>query len=383
MGAAAHRVLQEQVSALNAMSIKLAGVSCKDKQLSIPVFTIAILLAGAPVHLEGAPPEAPALISAPVASDQAVPDPAAPVAAPEQALPAAPEPAPLPAEAPAPAQDLPTEAPAPDPAADPSDPNAIIVTARQPAPHDPLQSVNAEIFGTVQAIDTALVGPAAMTYKRAVPGPVRSGLRNFFNNLQEPVVFLNYLLQIKPGKAVETLGRFTINSTIGVAGLVDVAKKRPFKLPRRPNGFGYTLGYYGLKPGPYMYLPLIGPTTTRDLFGRWVDLLVLPLAVGQPFNDPLYSISAVVIRSLDERAEADEALRKLREESADPYVDIREAYLRTRQAEIDALRGRPGVVINPTPRRFEPAPARIAPPIVPGLPDLSGQVPDLPDLQTP
>ncbi len=356
------------------MSIKLAGVSCKDKRLSVPLITIAILLAGASVDQDGAPPEAPALISGSVAGDQDIPDPAAPVAVAEQPLPAGPT------DAPAPAQDLPAEAPKPDPAADQADPNAIIVTARQRTPHDPLQSVNAEIFGTVQAVDTALIGPAAMTYKRAVPGPVRSGLRNFFNNLQEPVVFLHYLLQIKPGKAVETLGRFTINSTVGVAGLVDVARKRPFKLPRRPNGFGYTLGYYGVKPGPYMYLPLIGPTTARDLFGRWVDLLVLPFAVGKPFNDPLYSISSVVIRSLDERAEADEALRQLREESADPYVDIREAYLRTRQAEIDALHGRQGIVINPTPGRFEPAPARIAPPIVPGLPDLSGQVPDL---QTP
>jgi phospholipid-binding lipoprotein MlaA len=105
--------------------------------------------------------------------------------------------------------------------------------------------------------------------------------------------------------------------------------------------------------------------------------------VGKPFNDPLYATSTFVIRSLDERAEAVESLRKLREESADPYVDIREAYLRTRQAEIDALRGRPGIVINPTPGLFEPGPSRAAPPIVPGLPDISGQIPDLPDLQTP
>lgn len=345
--------------------------------MSVPVFTFVLLMAGAPVN-QGVPLEAPALISAPTASDQEVPDPAGSYEVAEPPLPAAP--ASTPADAPAPAQSPPTDAPSPDPADNPADPNAIIVTARPSVPEDPFQSVNAEIFGTVQAIDTAVVGPAAMTYKRTVPGPVRSGLRNFFNNLQEPVVFLNYLLQIKPGKAVETLGRFTINTTVGVAGLVDVAKKRPFKLPRRPNGFGYTLGYYGVKSGPYMYLPLIGPTTTRDLFGRWVDLLVLPLAVGKPFNDPLYSISTVVIRSLDERAEADEALRKLREESADPYVDIREAYLRNRQAEIDALRGRPSIVINPTPGNFDPDPGRATPPTDPMLPDLS---PVLPDIQTP
>lgn len=360
------------------MSIEVAGVSKKDRRLSVPLFTIAMLLANGPVNPDGVQPEAPAPVSAPAANDQEVPVPAAPVAAAEPPLPAPPALAPV--QAPSPTDvPPPAPAPAPTPTPTPTDPNAIIVTARPPAPEDPLQSVNAMSFEAVQAVDEALVGPAALTYKRAVPGPVRSGLRNFFNNLQEPVVFLNYLLQFKPGKAAETLGRFTINSTIGVAGLVDVAKKRPFKLPRRPNGFAYTLGYYGVKPGPYMYLPLIGPTTARDLFGRWVDLLVLPAAVGKPFNDPLYAISTVVIRSLDERAEADEQLRKLREESADPYVDIRKAYLLNRQAEIDALHGRPSIVINPNPGLFNSAPAPVAPPNAPVLPDISA----VPDLQTP
>lgn len=351
--------------------------------MSVPAFTIAIFMAGAPVNPDGMPPEAPPLVSVPTPSDQAAADPAAPVAAaeppvlvPEPATPGAPAPE-APAQSP-----LPTGAPppVPGPAAAASDPNAIVVTARPSVPEDPLQSVNAVTFETVQAVDEAVVGPAALTYKRAVPGPVRSGLRNFFNNLQEPVVFLNYLLQIKPGKAAETLGRFTINSTIGVAGLVDVAKKRPFKLPRRPNGFGYTLGYYGVKPGPYMYLPLIGPTTARDLFGRWVDLLVLPFAVGKPFNDPLYSISTVVVRSLDERAEADEQLRKLREESADPYVDIRKAYLQNRQAEIDALHGRQGIVINPTPGVFGPAPAPVTDPVLTAPPPVLQNAPAVPDM---
>lgn len=332
------------------MSIAVATGSEKDRRLSVPVFTIAMLLAGAPVNPDGMPPEAPSPISAPAASDQQVPVPAAPVAAAEPPLPAAPAPAPV--QAPSPA-DVPV--PAPGPATDTMDPNSIIVTARPSVPEDPLQSVNAMSFETVQAVDKAVVGPASLTYKRTVPGPVRSGLRNFLNNLQEPVVFLNYLLQIKPGKAVETLGRFTINSTIGAAGLVDVAKKRPFKLPRRPNGFAYTLGYYGVKPGPYMYLPLIGPTTARDLFGRWVDLLVLPFAVGKPFNQPIYSISTVTVRALDERAEAEEQLRVLREESPDLYVTIREAYLQNRQAEIDALHGRYSSAADPAPGLADPA----------------------------
>lgn len=222
------------------------------------------------------------------------------------------------------------------------EPDLIVVTARpHDVPGDPLQSVNVTSFEAVQAVDDAFVGPVSMAYKDSVPGPVRRGLRNFLNNLQQPVIFLNYLLQLKPGKAAETLGRFAVNSTIGVAGLIDVAKKRPFNLPHRPNGFAYTLGFYGVKPGPYLYLPLIGPTTIRDLAGRSLDLFVLPFSVGKPFTHPAYSISTTTFRGLDDRAEANDELNAMRNETADPYTALRDAYMHKRQAEIDELRGKP------------------------------------------
>ena len=103
-------------------------------------------------------------------------------------------------------------------------------------------------------------------------------------------------MQLKPRKSLETLGRFAINSTAGIAGLFDVSKNRPINLPRRVNGFAYTLGYYGVKPGPYMYLPLIGPTTVRDLVGRVGDISLLPVVVGGPFSDPAIVAPATVIR---------------------------------------------------------------------------------------
>ena len=228
----------------------------------------------------------------------------------------------------------------PAPAADAIDQDSIVVTAARAVPGDPLRAVNGLSFATVQAADKVVIGPAAMVYKHSVPEVVRNGLRHFLDNLQEPVVFLNYLLQIKPGKAAETLGRFTVNSTIGAAGLIDVAKNKPFRLPRHPNGFAFTLGYYGVKTGPFLFLPIIGPTTVRDMFGRWVDLLVLPVSVGKPFDRPAYSLSTVTIRALDERAESDEKIHKLRDETADPYAAMRDAYLQNRQAEIDELRGK-------------------------------------------
>ncbi len=217
-------------------------------------------------------------------------------------------------------------------------PDIIIVTARADTPGDPMQDLNAQTFKIAQSIDTALVGPVSIAYRDAVPRPIRKGLHNFLYNLGEPVVFVNFLLQLKIGKAAETLGRFAINSTIGVAGLLDVAKLPPVNLPHRPNGFAYTMGYYGIDTGPYLYLPLIGPTTVRDLTGRMMDLMFLPMAIGKPFNDIRYTLPAGSLNALDDRIEFDDKLEEIRD-ADDPYTAMREYYLKQRQAEIDELRG--------------------------------------------
>ncbi|WP_017672294.1 VacJ family lipoprotein [Blastomonas sp. AAP53] len=218
---------------------------------------------------------------------------------------------------------------------------AIVVTARPDSePGDPMLQLNAESFEMVQDVDEALVGPVAMAYKDAVPKPIRHGLRNFLRNLTEPIVALNFLLQLKPGKAAETVGRFAINTTIGIGGLFDIARRDPFKLPYRRNGFANTLGYYGVKPGAYLFLPLVGPTTVRDLVGGTVDGLLLPTVAGAPFNDPYFTLPAATLSALQGRIQIDEQLNALRTYSNDPYVDARDFYLKRRQAEIDALRGR-------------------------------------------
>jgi phospholipid-binding lipoprotein MlaA len=245
--------------------------------------------------------------------------------------------------------------------------DAIVVTARhRPPPSDPLEVVNIKTYAAVQAVDRTIVGPAALGYKHAVPAPVRAGIRNFFNNLAEPIVSLNYLLQFKPGKAAETVGRFGLNSTIGIAGLFDVAKRKPFRLPLRRNGFANTLGYYGVKPGAFLFIPLVGPTTVRDLLGLWVDKLVLPVAVGKPFNQLYYTVPATFVGSLDYRVEFDSQLRKLHD-APDPYAASRDNYLRSRQAEIEALHSRhpPAAVLTPS---GVPAPAGTMLPAAPVVP---------------
>lgn len=217
----------------------------------------------------------------------------------------------------------------------------IVVTGLAGAPPgDPLASINATAFDVTQSVDKAIVGPVAMAYESNIPEPVRDGIGNFLGNLREPLVLLNFLLQLKPGKAAETLGRFAVNSTIGVGGLFDVAKKKPINLLRRPNGFADTMGYYGVQPGAYLFLPILGPTTIRDVIGTAVDGLLLPTAVGAPFNSLTYNIPSGALNSLNERADFDDQLHKIREESDDPYTAARTYYLARRQAEIDVLRGK-------------------------------------------
>lgn len=216
----------------------------------------------------------------------------------------------------------------------------IVVRHRKRLPGDPMENVNAESFKVTQAVDKAVLEPVATAYNKGLPRPVRQGLRNFFNNLDEPAVFLAYMLQLKPGKAAETAGRFAINTTLGVGGLVDVAKRKPFNLPYRPNGLANVMGYYGIGPGPYMYLPIVGPTTVRDLIGDSVDnLLLVPALVGKPLNKPEVALPMTVVSQLGERAAFDDQINKIRK-TDDPYATYRDLYLRQRKAEIDALHGR-------------------------------------------
>ena len=222
------------------------------------------------------------------------------------------------------------------------DENVITVTGRIRTPGDPLQNINAESYAITQAIDEAVVEPSAHAYEKSVPEPVRNGLRNFANNLHEPAVFVNFLLQLKPGKAAETAGRFLVNSTAGVAGLFDFAKRKPINLPRRKNGFADTLGCYGVKPGPFLFLPVIGATTVRDLIGGGVDAFAIPIPVpnsaGRTLSQPYVAVPSSVARELDKRVEFDEELEIIHN-SDDPYVASREYYLQKRQTQIAGLCG--------------------------------------------
>ncbi len=208
-------------------------------------------------------------------------------------------------------------------------------------PDDPWEIANRQFYFLHEQLDHLFFAPAARAYKAVFPAPVRKGLRNMIHNLKEPGIALNDLLQAHPVRSSRTVARFVINSTAGVAGLMDVAYNVGLKY--HDNGFGTTAGRYGIQPGPYLFIPLFGPTSIRDALGSVADNFTDPLA-WRVFPDSNQVIWArVVIGGLDQRAEADEELRAIQDMSTDPYASLRSLYEQNRDAEIqDAISGVPG-----------------------------------------
>ncbi|HEV8408741.1 MAG TPA: VacJ family lipoprotein, partial [Sphingomicrobium sp.] len=293
-----------------------------------PFFLLPLALLAAPPQPSSILAEAP-----PVASTMVVASTAATPKSRTDDQPAAS----TPADAATPIGDTPLELSDPlvDPAAQPNP--GTQPKAGHHYPGDPLEGFNRTMFRIQFGIDKSIYGPVSRGYQHVVPKPARSGLRNFFRNLTEPVVFLNDLLQLKPGRAARTFARFTINTTVGLAGFLDVAASKAVNLPHRNNSFGNTLAYYGVHAGPYLFLPLVGPTTLRDFLGEPVDGAVLPVAVGRPFTETRYRITSAVITGLDQRAEAEPELRALLGGAVDPYATLRSVWLQNRAAEISQL----------------------------------------------
>ncbi|WP_421854847.1 MlaA family lipoprotein [Novosphingobium sp.] len=277
---------------------------------------IPALLASSPVSLP--PTDSAALLQAVPAAER----PAAFAASPE----------PIAADA------SPAAAPADQPKTDVAAPAPTARKAHHHVRGDSLEGFNRVMFGTWQVLDKAAYRPAAMAYKHVVPRPLRSGIRHILSNLTEPLVFLNFILQAKPRSASKTLARFVINSTVGVGGAFDVAGQRKINLPHRDNGFGTTLALYGVGPGPYIFLPFVGPSNLRDLLGGASEGLVIPLTVGKPFNSLAYQIGTGAVSGLDRRAESDQELRALLSGSVDPYATLRSAWQQNRVGQIEAIR---------------------------------------------
>lgn len=193
-------------------------------------------------------------------------------------------------------------------------------------PRDPLEPFNRAMYSLNDMLDRAFFKPLAQGYQLIVPGPVDKGVTNFFNNLEDVTTAVNNLLQLKVGRAVNDLGRVVVNSTLGIGGLFDVASN--MDLPRHDEDFGQTLGTWGVASGPYLVLPVIGPTTGRDAVGVVVDWFTDPVTYVQ---DDTVRWSLRGLDFVDTRADLLSASKVVDQAALDPYAFVRDAYLQRRQ----------------------------------------------------
>jgi phospholipid-binding lipoprotein MlaA len=198
---------------------------------------------------------------------------------------------------------------------------------------DPFEHFNRRNYALNAKLDKALIRPLSRVSSGLTPGPIGRAIHNVLRTLNEPIVILNDLLQIRPARAAKSAVRLVVNATVGLLGTVDVAKS--IGVPYHPNGFGDTLGHYGVKPGPYLYLPVLGPSDVRDLFGGAVDTVSTPIFfVRYAYKDDVV-LTLDIVGGLNERANVDSELSVLLGDAADPYATLRSTYLQARQGEID------------------------------------------------
>ncbi|NMM00680.1 VacJ family lipoprotein [Paraburkholderia sp. RP-4-7] len=199
-------------------------------------------------------------------------------------------------------------------------------TVQTPTKGDPLEGLNRTIFTVNDKLDQYALKPVAKGYVWATPQPVRDSVTNFFSNIGDVYIAANNLLQLKITDGVEDIMRIVINTTFGVGGLFDVATLA--KLPKHDNDLGLTLGHYGVPAGPYLVLPLFGPSTVRDAVGSIGNYYVNPLSYIHPdgLSWALYGLNVV-----NTRANLLSASDVLEGAALDKYSFVRNAYLQRRQ----------------------------------------------------
>jgi phospholipid-binding lipoprotein MlaA len=213
----------------------------------------------------------------------------------------------------------------------PRDPIAL---AAFKATNDPLEPLNRKTFEFNQGIDRIILKPVAKAYVRVIPAAGRDGIRNFIKNLHEPVVLANNILQGEFKRAGTTAGRFVLNSTIGVAGVMDFAGRHG--LERQSGDFGQTLYVWGVHEGPYLVLPVMGPTNPRDGIGSGVDIFMDPflyLARRNQYRTAV-NITETALSGIDLRSRNIDTLDEIQREAVDFYAAMRSLYRQNRSAEL-------------------------------------------------
>jgi phospholipid-binding lipoprotein MlaA len=215
-----------------------------------------------------------------------------------------------------------------DPVADPTLPPGVEL----PASYDPWEGFNRRVHRFNNAVDRTVARPLALGYVAVVPRPVRLGVSNFFNNLGQPLSAINALLQGKPAQAGQSLGRFLMNSTLGIGGIFDPASDA--NLANRSEDFGQTLGVWGWRRSRYVELPLFGPRTVRDVFGLVGDA---PLSPIRQIEEDKVRVFLQGLQLVDVRAQL-LSIDSLREGAVDEYALTRDSWLQRRNYQIGETR---------------------------------------------
>lgn len=202
-------------------------------------------------------------------------------------------------------------------------------TVKNPDARDPWESMNRSVYQFNDAVDNVAIKPAAKVYTAVLPSPVRTGIHNFLGNLGDVWSMANSALQLKGQATAETFMRITVNTFLGLGGVLDVATE--MRLEKRKEDFGQTLGYWGVKPGPYIVLPILGPSTLRDTLATPLDIQG---DVAQQFNDPATRNVLSATRVMDVRSSLLQTVDVIKEAALDPYTFVRDGYLQKRENDI-------------------------------------------------
>ena len=197
-------------------------------------------------------------------------------------------------------------------------------------PQDPFEPWNRGVYQFNEGVDRAVLKPVATAYQDTIPSPVRTGVSNFFGNIRDLWSAVNAALQLRPQEAVENFMRFNVNTFLGFAGVLDIATE--MQIPRTTLDFGHTLGYWGMPSGPYLVLPLLGPSSVRDTAGLVVDQQGDWVRQGVDKASTQNSLQG--LRIVNRRAELIPATNMLDQIALDKYSFVRDGYLQRRQSQI-------------------------------------------------
>jgi phospholipid-binding lipoprotein MlaA len=217
------------------------------------------------------------------------------------------------------------------------DPDAV---ADYKQTNDPLEPTNRVFYAVNNGLDTVILRPAALAYRYAVPQPVRTGVHNVLANIGAPVQLANDILEAKPRRAGDTTMRILINTTVGVLGIFDVATKWGY--PDHDADFGMTMALWGVPEGPFLFLPVLGPSDPRDAAGFGVDIALDPFTyIGTGPNHPgwtAFKWSRQGLNAIDARERVLDSLDQIKKTALDPYATFRSLYRQHRRGQIEELR---------------------------------------------